>query len=120
MADFKKSNGVAIRNGGPNRSNGNTNGNTTTAAAAKKASARVKDLVDFDEKKHMDDIRNDIKHGVVHGALNELEERVNDLGESWETESLFEDALDDLAEDKFFTDSEFLDLLSLQFALGHA
>ncbi|KAI4865939.1 putative histone deacetylase SIR2 [Hypoxylon rubiginosum] len=40
-----------------------------------------------------------------HGhARNELEERINDLGESWETESLFEDVIEDIAEDRFFTD----------------
>ncbi|KAL7622525.1 NAD-dependent histone deacetylase sir2 [Parahypoxylon ruwenzoriense] len=37
-------------------------------------------------------------------ARNELEERVNDLGDSWETESLFEDVIEDIAEDKFFDD----------------
>ncbi len=31
--------------------------------------------------------------------LSELEERVNDLGDSWETESLFEDILEDLSEE---------------------
>ncbi|KAI5866377.1 SIR2-domain-containing protein [Durotheca rogersii] len=35
---------------------------------------------------------------------NELEERVNDLGDSWETESLFEDVIEDIAEDRFFDD----------------
>ncbi|KAI6082092.1 putative histone deacetylase SIR2 [Hypoxylon rubiginosum] len=42
-----------------------------------------------------------------HGhARNELEERINDLGDSWETESLFEDIIDDITEDKFFTDDD--------------
>lgn len=31
--------------------------------------------------------------------MNDLEDHINDLGDSWETESLFEDILDDLAED---------------------
>ncbi|KAI1141815.1 putative histone deacetylase SIR2 [Hypoxylon sp. FL0543] len=40
-----------------------------------------------------------------HGqARNELEERINDLGESWETESLFEDVIEDISEDRFFDD----------------
>ncbi|KAI1078884.1 SIR2-domain-containing protein [Whalleya microplaca] len=39
-----------------------------------------------------------------HSQLTELEERVNDLGDSWETESLFEDVIDDLAEEEFFHD----------------
>ncbi|KAI2633011.1 SIR2-domain-containing protein [Hypomontagnella submonticulosa] len=40
-----------------------------------------------------------------HGqARNELEERINDLGDSWETESLFEDVIEDITEDRFFTD----------------
>ncbi|KAK3682511.1 DHS-like NAD/FAD-binding domain-containing protein [Podospora appendiculata] len=72
----------------------------------KKSSARVKELVNYDEKQHMSDLKEDIQHGVAHRALNELEEHVNDLGESWETNSLFEDALEDLAEDKFFDDPE--------------
>lgn len=58
-----------------------------------------------DEKQqHMDEIQNDIQHGVAHVAhptsgLTELEERVNDLGDSWESDSLFADAL--LTENKF-------------------
>ncbi|KAI0004421.1 SIR2-domain-containing protein [Xylariaceae sp. FL0662B] len=39
-----------------------------------------------------------------YNQLSELEERVNDLGDSWETESLFEDVIDDLAEEEFFHD----------------
>ncbi|KAI1769376.1 SIR2-domain-containing protein [Hypoxylon sp. FL1150] len=42
-----------------------------------------------------------------HGqARNELEERINDLGDSWETESLFEDIIDDITDDKFFNDDD--------------
>ncbi|EOO03741.1 putative sir2 family protein [Phaeoacremonium minimum UCRPA7] len=82
---------AAVVNGTPKKHHHNVN-------------VHVSDMVEFDEKRHMKEIKNDLKHGVVHPALNELEERVNDLGESWETESLFEDALEDLAEDKFFTD----------------
>ncbi|KAI5923393.1 NAD-dependent histone deacetylase SIR2 [Camillea tinctor] len=40
----------------------------------------------------------------TYNHLTELEERVNDLGESWETESLFEDIIEDLAEPNFFDD----------------
>ncbi|OTB11181.1 hypothetical protein K445DRAFT_68957 [Daldinia sp. EC12] len=40
-----------------------------------------------------------------HGhARNELEERINDLSDSWETESLFEDVIEDISEDKFIND----------------
>lgn len=41
----------------------------------------------------------------AHSHLNELEERVNDLGDSWETESLFEDVLDDLIEENDIGDN---------------
>src|SRR3569833_805989 len=75
---------------------------TAAPVAKRKPSTRVKEMVGFDEKQHMDEIKKDIKTGVVHNALTELEERVNDLGESWESESLFEVALEDLTEDKFF------------------
>ncbi len=74
----------------------------------RKPSARVKEMVEFDEKRHMAELKNDIQHGVAHtGALNELEERVNDLGESWETESIFEDVLDNQPEEDFFPDGMF-------------
>ncbi|KAK1759692.1 SIR2-like protein [Echria macrotheca] len=89
--------------------NGKSNNTTkdagdTTDAPAKKTSSRLRNVVNYDEKKYMAEIEEDIQHGVAHTNMSELEERVNDLGESWETESLFEDALEDLAEDKFFTD----------------
>ncbi|KJZ74676.1 NAD-dependent protein deacetylase hst1 [Hirsutella minnesotensis 3608] len=38
----------------------------------------------------------DIKQADVNVSLAELEERVNDVRESWETDSLFEDVLDEL------------------------
>ncbi|KAK0617151.1 SIR2-like protein [Immersiella caudata] len=82
--------------------NGDANGHGVTVV--KKTSSRLKNVVNYDEKAHLADLEEDIQHGVAHTNLTELEERVNDLHESWETESLFEDALEDLTEDKFFTD----------------
>ncbi|KAI0518100.1 DHS-like NAD/FAD-binding domain-containing protein [Xylaria bambusicola] len=38
----------------------------------------------------------------IHG--DELQERVDDLGDSWETESIFEDIIDDLTQDTFSAD----------------
>ncbi|KAI8626478.1 DHS-like NAD/FAD-binding domain-containing protein [Xylariaceae sp. FL1651] len=37
----------------------------------------------------------------IHGDVSELQDRVNDLGDSWETESIFEDIIDDLTHDNF-------------------
>ncbi|KAJ8119405.1 hypothetical protein ONZ43_g3635 [Nemania bipapillata] len=37
----------------------------------------------------------------IYGDVSELQERVNDLGDSWETESIFEDIIDDLTQDTF-------------------
>ncbi|KAI0813161.1 DHS-like NAD/FAD-binding domain-containing protein [Xylaria sp. FL0064] len=37
----------------------------------------------------------------MHGDISELQDRVNDLGDSWETESIFEDIIDDLTQDTF-------------------
>ncbi|KAH6617954.1 SIR2-like protein [Chaetomium sp. MPI-SDFR-AT-0129] len=79
------------------------NGTTT----ARKSSARAKNAVDYDEKRAFVELSEEVDpetDGVPNSGLNELEERVNDLSESWETESLFQDALEDLAEDRFFTD----------------
>jgi NAD-dependent histone deacetylase SIR2 len=84
--------------------NGATNG-----AATRKPSTRVKNVVDYDEKRAFVELAEDAHakpNGVPNPGLSELEERVNDLSESWETESLFQDALEDLAEDRFFTDGK--------------
>lgn len=84
------------------------NGATGNGTATRKPSTRVRNVVDYDEKRHLVDLNEDAPPDVANPGLNELEERVKDLGESWETESLFEDALEDLAEDRFFTDGESL------------
>jgi NAD-dependent histone deacetylase SIR2 len=85
------------------------NGATNGAAATRKPSTRVKNVVDYDEKRAFVELTEDANakpNGVPNPGLSELEERVNDLSESWETESLFQDALEDLAEDRFFTDGK--------------
>lgn len=41
----------------------------------------------------------ELKEAEVNESLAELEDRVTDVRESWETDSLFEDALDDLTEE---------------------
>ncbi|KAK0707479.1 DHS-like NAD/FAD-binding domain-containing protein [Lasiosphaeris hirsuta] len=87
----------------PRSANGNAKG-SNGAATAKKTSGRVKNVVNYDEKRHTEELEEDIQNGAAHPPLNELEERVNDRGDSWETESLFRDSIEDLAEDKFFTD----------------
>ncbi|AEO64250.1 17b47ef5-ac06-40e1-893e-5801d4d3fa42 [Thermothielavioides terrestris] len=83
------------------------NGSTNGAPATRKPSTRVKNVVDYDEKRHFAELTEEVDaqpEPVPNPGLSELEERVNDLSESWETESLFQDALEDLAEDRFFTD----------------
>ncbi|KAH6616975.1 DHS-like NAD/FAD-binding domain-containing protein [Chaetomium tenue] len=80
--------------------NGTTNGSATT----RKPSTRVKNVVDYDEKRAFVELADETSSKPTNPGLSELEERVNDLSESWETESLFQDALEDLAEDRFFTD----------------
>lgn len=79
----------------------------SASGPAPKKSSRMKEVVNYDEKKHLLDLEEDITHPVAHRQLNELEEHVNDLHESWETESIFEEILEDITEDKFFTDGRF-------------
>ncbi len=87
-----------------------TNGSST----ARKPSTRVKNVVDYDEKRAYVELTEEFDPKptpVRNSGLTELEERVNDLSESWETESLFQDALEDLAEDRVFTDGTFFFVL---------
>ena len=93
------------------------NGSTNGAATTRKPSGRVKNVVDYDEKRAFVELTDEVdaSNGVPNPGLSELEERVNDLSESWETESLFQDALEDLAEDRFFTDGQFGHLATVAF-----
>jgi hypothetical protein len=52
----------------------------------------------------------EIQNAVADGAMAELEERVNDVRDSWETDSLFEDVFAELGSDdvKADDDGEFL------------
>ncbi|KAI1343059.1 SIR2-domain-containing protein [Xylariaceae sp. FL0016] len=63
-------------------------------AARNQPRARTREVVDDQLVGHV---------SVPQNGLSELEERVQDLGDSWETESIFEDVIDDLAEDNFFS-----------------
>lgn len=71
---------------------------TSPKRDVKQATSKVSEVVDFDEKYDMGDIKNDIQHGVAH-PMNELEEHVNDLDDSWETESLLAEMLEGLTDD---------------------
>lgn len=65
----------------------------------KPATSKVSQVVDFDEKTYdRGKIKGDIQHGVAH-PMNELEEHVNDLDDSWETESLLAEMLEGLTDD---------------------
>lgn len=92
---------TAMKPSRPAGGTSNGNGGTTT----KKASSRLKNVVNYDEKRHLID-QDPEPEAHAPPPLSEMEERVMDLGDAWETESLFEDALEDLAEDKFFTDGK--------------
>ncbi|PHH69250.1 hypothetical protein CDD82_7898 [Ophiocordyceps australis] len=70
------------------------------AAAGKgggvKMQRRVKARADAFDKLPQNATLADIKKAEANVSLAELEERVNDVRESWETDSLFEDAIEEL------------------------
>lgn len=71
-------------------------------------SSRVKDSVNYDEKQHLEDLKEDISHGVARQTtLAELEEHLDEDSDEWDSQSIFEDMYDELFEDKFFPDGEF-------------
>jgi hypothetical protein len=83
----------------------------TVDAYSRAPSARVKGLVNYDEKRHLADIQEDIDHGVARQeTLPVFEEPVDgdDLSESWESGSVFEDMYEELFEDRYFTDGQLL------------
>ncbi|PHH71080.1 hypothetical protein CDD83_5278 [Cordyceps sp. RAO-2017] len=53
----------------------------------------------------------DVKKAEVNVSLAELEERVNDVRESWETDSLFEDAFEELTNETVLPTTTSLDTL---------
>lgn len=63
--------------------------------------ATVSEVDGIDEKYAMDDLQEDIEHGVAHpvSAMAELEDRVNDLDNAWESESLLGDMLEGLSDE---------------------
>lgn len=66
--------------------------------------ATVSEVDGIDEKYALDglnDLQEDIEHGVAHpvSAMAELEERVNDLDNAWESESLLADMLEGLSDE---------------------
>ncbi|KAK4643392.1 NAD-dependent histone deacetylase sir2 [Podospora bellae-mahoneyi] len=110
-----------------------TTSNGASSEIARKSSTRVRNVVDYDEKRAFVGLDSDpvvppppprrqsppsahqngsngsaavkTAHNSGNGSgLTELEERVQDLGDSWETESLLNDILGDVHEDRFFTD----------------
>ncbi|KAK4198622.1 DHS-like NAD/FAD-binding domain-containing protein [Triangularia verruculosa] len=109
----------------PTTANGNSNGATENA---RKSSTRVRNVVDYDEKRAFVDLDSDPviprrqspshhqngnggvkkstsnKNAANGSGLTELEERVQDLGDSWETDSILNDIIGDVNEDRFFTD----------------
>lgn len=65
----------------------------------KKPVTTVSEIVNFNEKSGLADIDDGIQHGVAH-PINELEQHVNDLDDSWETESMLADMLEGLADNE--------------------
>lgn len=67
----------------------------------KEAVAALSEKADSDGGRDMDDAKENIEHGVAHpvSGMSELEERVNDLDNSWETESLLAEMIEGLADE---------------------
>jgi hypothetical protein len=78
---------------------------TMKGAAAKGVSLpRRKAKPNALEKLPPDASVDELKTAAVHVSLTELEDRVADVRDSWETDSLFEDAFEELAKGNFEVD----------------
>lgn len=77
-------------------------------ALAKRSQARLDALDHLPENATIEEI----KEASVNVSLAELEERVADVRDSWETDSLFEDALEELTEESGVYSGSKLPLIS--------
>lgn len=82
-------------------------------ALAKRSQARLDALDRLPENATIDEV----KEASVNVSLAELEERVADVRDSWETDSLFEDALEELTEESGVYSGSKLLLISHHFPL---
>jgi hypothetical protein len=82
-------------------------------ALAKRSQARLDALDRLPENATIEEI----KEASVNVSLAELEERVADVRDSWETDSLFEDALEELTEESGVYSGSKLPLISHHFSL---
>lgn len=74
--------------------------NSSPDPPLKQAVSDTPEAVDFDEKFEIKtSIQEDTQHAVAM-SVNQLEQHVNDMDDSWETESLLADLLDDLSDEK--------------------
>jgi hypothetical protein len=84
------------------------------ASTPEKRVTRKREPVDYDDKKHLLSSpvksRDDMSATTRGGGITELEEQIIDKADRWETDSMFEDIIEDLTEDKFFTDGKCLEL----------
>ncbi|KAK4164505.1 DHS-like NAD/FAD-binding domain-containing protein [Cladorrhinum sp. PSN259] len=71
---------------------------TETPPPTRKPSTRVKNVVDYDEKRAFEGLSADTNPHQPPRTASRSE--LNDLSDSWETNSLFEDIIEELADDK--------------------
>jgi hypothetical protein len=88
------------------RGRGRPKGSGTKKAAKAKIQIKIEKVAINDDQR--------VSHLSVTEAildqepqLTELEQRLHDLGDSWETESLFEDIIEDLSDETAFKDGNY-------------
>ncbi|KAK4190785.1 DHS-like NAD/FAD-binding domain-containing protein [Podospora australis] len=90
-----------------NNNNNNNNNNSSTDSISRKSSTRVKNIVDYDEKRAYVNLSEDTippehRQDVIESGLAQLGERLNnDLDEAWETESFYADLLEEMTDENY-------------------
>ncbi|KAK3994609.1 SIR2-like protein [Cladorrhinum sp. PSN332] len=84
------------------RSKKNSPTASETPPPTRKPSTRVKNVVDYDEKRAFEGLSADTNPHQPPAAAKSASSRsdLNDLSDSWETNSLFEEIIEELADDK--------------------
>lgn len=96
---------VPVKRGRGRPKGSGTKNKAATAPAKQKVQIKIQQVAIDDDQQVSHLSRKEALHNQ-EPQLSEFEQRVHDLGDSWENESLYEDIIEDLSDDTAFKDGK--------------